>query len=119
MMPVMTHNLLQSIALLSRGTHLLAWKCIRGIRANKERCRELVEKSLSLVTVLTPRIGYNAAAEIAREAYASGKTIRDVALARRILPPRELSDLLDPWKMTGTRIKFEIQKTKTKTRKVK
>jgi fumarate hydratase class II len=119
MMPVITHNLLQSIALLSRGVHLFTRKCIQGIRANKERCLELVEKSLSLVTALTPRIGYNAAAEIAREAYASGKTIREVALARRILLPQELSDLLDPWKMTGTGIKSKIQKTKTKTRKVK
>lgn len=116
MMPVMAHNLLQSIALLSRGVQVFTRRCVQGIRANEERCLELVEKSLSLVTALTPRIGYDAAAKIAREAYASGKTIRDVALARGILPSPDLSNLLNPRKMTGTGISAKIQKSKRKIR---
>ena len=102
MMPVMAHNLLQSISLLANGVNLFTQKCIRGIKANRERCRELVEKSPAMATALSPRIGYSAAAEIAREAYASGKTIREIALARGIFSEEELDDLLDPWKMTGS-----------------
>jgi fumarate hydratase class II len=112
MMPVIAHNLLQSISLLSRGSNLLAWKCVRGIRANKERCLGEVEKSLAMATALTPRIGYSAAADIAREANASGKTIRDVALSRRILSSPEISVLLDPWRMIGTAIKSRTKKAK-------
>jgi fumarate hydratase, class II len=101
MMPVMAHNLLESIALLSTAIGLFTQKCIRGVRANEKRCRESVEKSLALVTALAPRIGYHAAAALAREAHASGKNIRDIAIARGVLPLEELTDLLDPWKMVG------------------
>jgi fumarate hydratase class II len=115
MMPVMAYNLLQSISFLSNGVNLFTQKCIRGITANRERCRELVEKSLALATVLSPRIGYNAAAEIAREAYASGKTIREIVLARGIFSEPELTVLLDPWKMTGPLEKLRVRKSQPKS----
>jgi fumarate hydratase class II len=101
MMPVMAHNLLQSISLLSAGVDLFTRKCISGISADRERCREFVDRNPAMATALSPRIGYRKAAEIAREAYATGKTIREIALAREILSAEELDALLDPWKMTG------------------
>ena len=99
MMPVMAHNLLQSIEILTNVSILFARKCISGSQVNKERCRELVDKSLAMATALTPHIGYEAAARIAREAYASGKSIREVAMEKRVLSAKELGRLLDPWKM--------------------
>lgn len=101
MMPVMAHNLLQSIELLTNVSVLFALKCIKGLKVNKERCQELVEKSLAMVTALSPHIGYEAAARIAREAYESGKSIREVAMRKRVLSDDELGKLLDPWKMTA------------------
>ncbi len=114
MIPVMTYNLLQSVALLSNAINLFTQKCVRGVRANKERCREFVEKSLSLVTALTPKIGHAAAAEIAREAYKTGKTLKEVAAASGEFSVRELGDLLNPWKMTGPGIKFKRRPSRSK-----
>ncbi len=102
MMPLMAHNLLQSISLLSRAAELFATRCIEGIEADEARCERLVEQSLAMVTALAPRIGYDAAASLAKEAYASGKTIRDICLEKEVLPSEELDRLLDARKMTGT-----------------
>src|SRR5690606_39197608 len=70
MMPVMAHALLQSITLLARASEVLAEKCVDGITANRERVQELLEGNLSLGTALAPRIGYDAAAGLAKEAFA-------------------------------------------------
>ena len=75
-------------------------RCIIGIEANEERCRETVERNLALATALAPVIGYDKAAEISEEAYRSGRTLREVALDWEVLPPKELDTLLDPYKMT-------------------
>lgn len=100
MMPVIAHNLLESIALLSSVSALFARRCVDGIQANEKRCAELVESSLALVTSLTPVIGYDRAAAVAKEAYESGKTIREIATLKKLLPPEELERLLNPWTMT-------------------
>jgi len=100
MMPVMAHNLLQSIQLLTRASSIFSRKCILGLRADKARCEEMVEKSLAMVTALSPHIGHDRAAEIAREAYRTGKTVREIAMQRRVLPAKKLEKILDPWKMT-------------------
>ncbi|MCP9439237.1 MAG: aspartate ammonia-lyase, partial [Nitrospira sp.] len=100
MLPVMAYNLLQSIELLAAASHNFAAKCIEGIRANEERCRNLIEQSLALCTALAPEIGYEAAAKLAKEAYQSGRTVREVAMERGVLPATRLSELLDPWRMT-------------------
>jgi fumarate hydratase, class II len=113
MMPVMAHNLLQSLSLLVSGVNLFAQKCIRGITADRERCREFVERNPAMATALSPRIGYQRAAEIAREAYTSGKTIREIALARGIFSEEELDALLDPWMMTGSLKKSKSRKSKS------
>jgi fumarate hydratase, class II len=100
MMPVMTHNLLQAIELLARGSNLFAQRCVAGLVANRERCQALVEQSLAMVTSLAPVIGYDRAAQLAKKAYDSGRTIRQLALEEQILPAEELDRLLDPWPMT-------------------
>ncbi len=100
MMPVMAHNILESIRLLAASATNLTERCILGIQANKERCNELVEKSLAMCTALAPEIGYDAAASIAEEAYKTGQTVRQIATAKKILPPKRLREILDPLRMT-------------------
>ena len=99
MMPVAAFSLLESIALLSTSAQNLARQCIVGIKAT-ERGPQVVEQGLMLATALVPPIGYDAAAKIAKEALASGKTIRQVARERTKLAPEELDRILDPSRMT-------------------
>jgi fumarate hydratase, class II len=100
MMPVMAHALLQSITLLGRAATVLAEKCVDGITANEDRCRELLEGNLSLATALAPKIGYDEAAAIAKQAFREGRTARDVARERQVLPDTELDQVLDARAMT-------------------
>lgn len=100
MLPVMAYNLLQSIELLATASNNFAAKCIEGIKANEERCKSLIEESLAMCTALAPAIGYEAAAKIAKDAYKSGKTVRQVAKEQKILQEMKLTRLLDPWRMT-------------------
>jgi len=100
MLPVMAYNLLQSIELLATASNNFAAKCIEGITANKERCQSLIEESLAMCTALAPEIGYEAAAKLAKEAYRSGKTVREVAKDQKVLSETRLHELLDPWRMT-------------------
>jgi fumarate hydratase class II len=100
MMPVMAHALLESIRLLANALNVFTEKCVTGIVANKERCRELVELSMAMVTSLAPKIGYDRAAEIAKESAKTGKTVRQICLAKKILPESELNRILDPGAMT-------------------
>ncbi len=101
MLPVMAHNLLQSIELLARSAKNLAVRCVDGIVANKETCQGWIERSLAMCTALAPVIGYEAAAGIAKEAYRTGKTVRELAIEQKVLPEAQLAALLDPWGMTG------------------
>ena len=73
---------------------------IERVEANEKRCKEMLEQSLAMVTALAPVIGYDHAAKIAKEAFTTGKTVREVVLARKILAPEKLSKILDPWRMT-------------------
>ncbi len=100
MMPVMAHNLLSSIALLAAGATQFSNRCVKGLQANRERCESLVEESLAMCTALAPVIGYDSAAQIAKEAYQNGRTVRQVANEQQILPAEELDRLLDPRPMT-------------------
>ena len=99
MMPVAAYNLLQSIQLLASATDNFVRQCVEGIKAT-ERGPEMVEKGLAICTPLAPVIGYDAAAEIAKEAAKTGRTIREVARERTTLSDAELDDILDPAKMT-------------------
>jgi fumarate hydratase class II len=100
MMPVMAHDLLESVRLLANVVEVFCDKCVRGIVANEERCRELVELSMSMATSLSPKIGYDRAAEIAKESAKTGRTIREIAREKKALPAEELERVLDPIRMT-------------------
>jgi fumarate hydratase, class II len=100
MMPIMAHALLQSITLLGTASRAFAEKCVDGITANEERCRELLEGNLSLATALAPKIGYDEAASIAKQAFRENKTAREVARERQVLPDAELDEVLDARAMT-------------------
>jgi fumarate hydratase class II len=100
MMPVIVYNLLQSIQLLAKGSQVLADMGVSGIEANRERCESLIEGSLAMVTSLAPKIGYDAAAKIAKEAYQTGRTVREIAKEKQVLPEDELERVLDPRRMT-------------------
>lgn len=95
MLPVIAYNLLESIRLLASVTNVFSEKCIRGISANRETCAANIEKSLAMATGLVPHIGYDKAAAIAKTAYKTGKTIREVALEENVLPADLLNEILD------------------------
>jgi fumarate hydratase class II len=99
MLPVAAHNLLQSISLLAAAVRNFTEKAIRGLKAT-ERGPEMVEKGLAIATALVPAIGYDAAAEISKDAFKSGRTVREVARERTNLPEEELARLLNPEAMT-------------------
>jgi len=99
-MPVMAHNLLESVRLLASAARVFADRCVAGITANEERCAALIEGSLAMCTSLAPKIGYDKAAAIAKEAFKTGKTVREVALAQKVLSEAELNATLDPMSMT-------------------
>jgi len=100
MMPVMAHNILESIRLLGNVVDAFTEKCVVGIEANEERCRELVELSMAMVTSLAPKIGYDRAAEIAKESARTGKTVREICREKQVLQENDLESALDPIAMT-------------------
>lgn len=96
MMPLMAAAMLESIELLTRAVTLFGDRCLAGLQADRKRCSDLMEQSLALVTSLAPSLGYDRAAELAKQAYEEGKTIRELLLADKVLPEDELNRLLDP-----------------------
>jgi fumarate hydratase class II len=100
MMPLLAHDLLDSIALLSSASRIFAERCVMGIVADAKRCGESIERNLSICTALVPRIGYDRASEIANEAFATNRTIREVAKEKGVLPDEEIDGLLDALGMT-------------------
>ncbi|MEP6672167.1 MAG: class II fumarate hydratase [Chthoniobacter sp.] len=100
MMPVLADAILESIKLLANVSNVFREKCIVGIQANVARCNELVEYSMAMVTSLAPIIGYDKAAEIAKESAKTGKTVREICREKQILPEDELAKALDPVAMT-------------------
>ncbi|HMQ22130.1 MAG TPA: lyase family protein, partial [Planctomycetota bacterium] len=101
MKPLFAHNLLESIRVLSGAVRAFTEKCVRGIEADEGRASELVEQSLMNVTKLAPVLGYDEAARIAKDAYNSRRSLKQVVLADGLLPEAELDALLDPRKMLG------------------
>jgi fumarate hydratase, class II len=98
--PVIIDAMLQSIRLLADAAHSFAERCVAGIRANAPRIRELMEKSLMLVTALAPKIGYDKAAEIAKAAHKNGTTLREEALRLGYVSAKEFDRLVRPERMT-------------------
>jgi aspartate ammonia-lyase len=103
MQPVIAFNVFQSLDILSAGVRVLTDRCIRGITANTERCRAVVENSIGIVTALVPALGHERADEVAREALATGHSVREIVLARGYLPQAQLDELLSPEAMTAPR----------------
>jgi len=95
MLPVTAHNLLQAIELLTNASRVFATRCIAGLEADAEKCRANIEQSLAMCTALAPEIGYDKAAKIAKVAYESGRTVREVALEISGLDKKRLEELLD------------------------
>jgi fumarate hydratase class II len=102
-MPVMIDAFLESVELLANSTNVMVDKLLTGLTVNEERCRLLIDQSLMMVTSLAPKIGYEKAAAFAKQAFDSGKTIRELCREQKVLPDKELDDALDPWKMTEPR----------------
>lgn len=100
MMPVLAHNLLESIELLAHSARNFEEKLLRGLTADRERATGLVEQSLAMVTALAPVIGYDRAAKIAKVSYETRRTVRELVLEENILPKEQVEQLLDPWSQT-------------------
>jgi fumarate hydratase class II len=103
MMPIMGHAVLESCRLLASATRAFVEFCAREMEANREACEAAVEKSLAMVTSLNPHIGYERAAALAKEAFRSGKTIRELCREQNVLPEKVLDEALDPRSMTEPR----------------
>jgi fumarate hydratase class II len=101
MMPVIAYDLLTSLALLASSSQNFAKQCIAGLAANVTRLQDSLERSLALATALTPEIGYERATALAKVAFSSGRTIREVAEAESGIPREKLAELLDPMNMLG------------------
>jgi len=100
MIPIIGYDLLQSLDILTNAIQVFAERCVRGISANVERCRQLAEGSIGLATALNPYIGYAAAVKVAQEALSRGVSLRQVALEKGYLTNEQLDAILDPMAMT-------------------
>jgi fumarate hydratase class II len=100
MMPVIAHNLLESIELLANAADTFAERCVDGLEANELRARELVEKNAIIVTALNPHIGYDNGARIAKEAVASGRSVRELVLEAGLMSAEDLDEALNLKGMT-------------------
>jgi aspartate ammonia-lyase len=103
MEPVIAFNMFQSIEILTAAIHVLEERCLRGITANRDRCRALVEASIGIVTAVVPALGYERASAIAKEALASGRSVREIILAGGEMEAAQLDELLSVEAMTRPR----------------
>jgi len=100
MMPIIAHQQLESIRIMAAAVRVFTDRCVIGIRAERERCAAAIEQSLAMCTALAPVIGYDAAAAIAKESYATGKTVRAIAREQKLLSEEALARILDPFRLT-------------------
>jgi len=99
MLPLISHNILESINILSNGMKMFRLNLIDGLKANEKKCKDYVEQSLAMCTSLAPIIGYDKAAKISKKAYETGKTIRQIALEEKVLSKNKLDKILNPYNM--------------------
>jgi fumarate hydratase class II len=99
MMPVIAYDLLEGVEILGNACTVLADKCVRGISANRARCRDYAERSAAVITALAPAIGYDAAAEIFKDSLARDVSIRQAVLDAGVVPPERLDEVLDLLKL--------------------
>jgi len=114
MMPTMAWNVLHSAEILKNTMRVLAEKCVDGIKANEERCRYYANATISVAAALNPYIGYAAAAEIAKESVKTGRTVTEIALERKLLDPKLMKEILDPYRMTEPAAPIEEARSKAK-----
>ncbi|MGM0419706.1 MAG: aspartate ammonia-lyase [Bacillota bacterium] len=100
MQPVLIYDLFQSIEMLKNGIITFNNNCVKGIEANKARCKMLVENSVGIITAINPHVGYEAAARVAKKALAEGRSVREIILEEGILSEKELEEILNPYEMT-------------------
>ena len=98
--PIIFYNLIQSVETLTYAVHTLVDHCIVGITANRERCRDMVEHSVGIITALCPHVGYEKAAEMAKRAIETGAPVRRLILEEGLLDEASLDKILDPYSMT-------------------
>ncbi|MEX2751336.1 MAG: aspartate ammonia-lyase, partial [Candidatus Freyarchaeota archaeon] len=103
MMPVIIYNLLQSIDLLVNYLPVFTTKCVLEIKANRERCKQYLEKNPSLATLLSPYIGYLKAAEIAKEALTRGVPVRKLVLEKGLMDEKTIEEIFQPEHLIGTK----------------
>lgn len=98
--PVIFYKLFESIETLAKGVNTFVENCVKGITANRERCKELVDNSVGVITAICPHVGYKKAAEVAKIAIKTGKPVREIAIQEGVLNESELDEILDPMAMT-------------------
>ncbi len=98
--PIIAHSLFKSLAHLAAGCRTLEERCVKGITANRERARRLLDESTALVTALTPYLGYAACTEIAQEALATGQRVSDLVLSKKLMTAEQLDQILRPEMLT-------------------
>jgi fumarate hydratase class II len=103
MMPVLADTAIESIRILAAATNIFTEKALEGLEANESICKDAIERSLAMATGLNPYIGYEKAAAIAKEAFKTGKTVRDICNEKNILKPDDLQKALDPLTMAKTK----------------
>jgi len=110
MMPVMAHNIVFALTIVGNASRVLAERCVDGIEADEAQCAYWLERSPALVTALAPKIGYAEAAKLAKEAIATGLTVKELVMKKRILDGRELEEVLDLRAMTEPGVPGEKDK---------
>lgn len=116
MMPTMAYNVMQSITILRNMLRQFTDKCIVGVTVNKSRCDFYVQATVSLATALNPYIGYAKAAEIAKEAVATGKSIIEIARAKKLLSDEQINEILDPERMTEPQRPLKVSQDREKVK---
>jgi fumarate hydratase class II len=100
MMPVMAYNIIESVELIGNASRLFAEKCVAGLRANVDICRQYAERTAALVTAIAPAIGYDRAAALYKQALSEQKPIREVIIASGAMTPEQLDKVLDLERLT-------------------
>ena len=98
--PIIFYNLIQSVETLTYAVHTFVDNCVTGITANRERCRDLAENSVGIITALCPHVGYEKAAQLAKQAIETGASVRKLILDEGLLDQEALDKILDPYSMT-------------------
>lgn len=108
-MPVVGHNLLESLEILANAITNLTDRCIAGICADKQRCRQYVEHSLGIATALNPHIGYDKSAQLVKESQVTGRSLRELVLEHGYLTEKRVKEILDPEAMTAPNLRHKVR----------